>query len=79
MAVKDDIDELIERSSLGTPEAKAIRALTPDSVADAIVDRAMSAAPGYHRLTPRWAQRWTARVARRLADALAAISKAVGQ
>lgn len=73
------IDELIEASSLGTPEVKAIRALTPDVVAAAIVERAMSPAPGYHRLTPRWAQRWTARVARQLADALAALSKAVGQ
>lgn len=31
------INELIERSSLGTPEAKAIRARTPPAVAHAIV------------------------------------------
>lgn len=31
------IDELIERSSLGTPEAKAIRARTPPGVAAVIV------------------------------------------
>lgn len=73
------IDELIAASSLGAPEVVAVREQTPDSVSSAIVDRAMSAAPGYHRLTPRWAQRWTGRVARRLADYLALISKAVGQ
>jgi hypothetical protein len=76
---KDDIDALIEASSLGTPEAKAIRAQTPSAVADAIVDLAMSEAPGYHPLRPSWAKKWRGRVARLLADALAAISKAVGQ
>lgn len=73
------IDELIERSSLGTPEAKAIRARTPDTVASAIVDLSMSPAPGYHRLRPTWARRWRARIALRLAEALAWASKAVGQ
>jgi hypothetical protein len=76
---EEPIDELIERSSLGTPEAKAIRAQTPPAVAAAIVDQAMSEAPGYHPLRRGWAKKWRGRVARRLADALAAISKAVGQ
>lgn len=34
-----DIASLIERSSLGTPEAKAIRALTPPEVRDEILRR----------------------------------------
>jgi hypothetical protein len=36
----EDFAELIERSSLGTPAAKAIRARTPPDVARRIVDRA---------------------------------------
>jgi hypothetical protein len=79
VAAQDDIDELIARSSLGTPEAVAIREQTPPAVAAAIVDYSLSEAPGYHRLKPRWAQSWRARVARRLADALATISKGFGQ
>ena len=40
MTEYNDIDDLIERSSLGTPAARALRALTPRWVAAEIVRRA---------------------------------------
>jgi hypothetical protein len=70
------IDELIERSSLGTPEAKAIRARTPQAAVDAIMERVAEIEAQEARLK---AQRWTTRVGRRLAQALAAVSRLVGQ
>jgi hypothetical protein len=39
------IEQLIERSSFGTPDAKRFRALTPASVVEAIVARLESAPP----------------------------------
>ena len=36
----DRIRELIERSSLGTPEAKALRASVPEEVGRRVVERA---------------------------------------
>lgn len=41
-----DIDELINRSSFGTPEAKALRATVPKEVVDGILDRLKDEADG---------------------------------
>jgi hypothetical protein len=73
------IDELIAASSFGTDDEIEVRSRTPRAVADEIVERAMSPAPGYHASTPRWAKSWRGRIARRLAEALAELSKLVGQ
>lgn len=67
------IFQLINESSFGTDEVMEIRARTPQHVADSIVERAMSEAPGYHKDTPRWCGSWRTRGSRKLAQCLFAI------